>query len=77
MNLHGISDILSNNELKNVIGGCGGSGGSYFKCTCSNGGANPPYRNPWCTDYSTSEEMYKAIKKICMSGTATCVSGCF
>ena len=24
MNLRGISDILSNNELKNVIGGCGG-----------------------------------------------------
>jgi bacteriocin-like protein len=54
INLNGISEILSNKELKNVVGGSGGSCTSEQcsnKSSC-NGGAGYPNNN-YCVNTST------------------------
>ena len=54
LNLRGISDILSNNELKNVIGGCGGGTSTcdgkttFLKCTDANDNVISEWQSTGC-----------------------------
>ncbi|GHU80163.1 hypothetical protein FACS1894145_5960 [Bacteroidia bacterium] len=65
INLKGVLEILSEKELKNVIGGYPGS---YFSCACKNGRAKAPYRSSWSAYYGNATEMADDIGKMCELG---------
>ena len=67
INLCGISEILSEKEMKNAMGGfpvtC-----STFSCSCKNGASNPPFRSAWTDCYGSTLEIIDAINQICTNG---------
>lgn len=72
INLRGVSEILSEKELKNVMGGSG-SGSGLLYCSCTNC-TNPPYRSSWQAYYSTASDAENDINKICCGSGGSCHS---
>ena len=63
ISLRGISEILSEKELKNVLGGSGSSGGNVYdwSCYCGAGGGDVHFH----IYNATADEMTNKVIEIC------------
>ena len=66
INFRGVSETLSEKEMKNVVGGS--EGAAWFSCRCNSDGPNPPYRSSWIEKYDDPKDMGKDIKLFCKTG---------
>ena len=76
INLRGLSEVLSEKELKNVLGGSIPVlylEGVRYNCSCNSDGANPPYVSSWSDCYKRLSDIKDDIDRICKSG-GSCTS---
>jgi len=64
LNLRGISEILSEKELRNVVGACGGTGSGVSLVYCSRTCKNGTTYTISC--YGTCEERDDEYKTVCV-----------